>query len=424
MSHFKAIARSDSDTDSSKKERTAVFVWQSLVVPGYRTFFAALARTGAFAKTRMVLVAPESFKELGGQERAGPPFETPFDGSFHAGVRLPVWSRHVQSVFFRGLGGVLRSFGKETIRANAGRDLFCVAEPYSLTAAFVCAQAFLARWWPGARSRLFLYTAQNLDRPLALPLRLVERFSYLSCHAILSCGQTQKSVLRARGYRGPILDFPLWYDSGMFHLPERVDIPAEGRCTIVYAGGLLPEKGIEDLLAALGLLRKEVAREIRVVIAGDGPLRDRVRSFADALAPQGEGPRLEIVGALPQARVADLFRSTEAVVVPSRTASHWVEQFGRVIIEAQACGARVVATATGEIPLVVGEGAILVPERDSAALARALARVVTEKAADPETARARRAAIAASNARFSDAACAERFARDFQKLEVMSRSRS
>lgn len=403
-------------------DRTAIFVWQSLVVPGYRTFFEALTRTRAFARTRMVLVAPERFRELGGQEREAPPFEAPFDGLLHEGRRLPVWSKHVQIVFFRGLGRVFRSLGRG--RTRAGRDLFCVAEPYSLTAAFVCVQAFLARWWPGRGSRLFLYTAQNLNRPLSLPLRLVEFASYRSCDAILSCGQTQKPVLRARGYKGPILDFPLWYDERVFHLDETAGTPATHRCTIAFVGGLLPEKGVEDLLAALTLLADDVTSAMEVVIAGDGPLRSRVRAFADSLQAGGKALRVEFAGPLPQARVAELFRRAEAIVVPSRTTAHWVEQFGRVIIEAQACGARVVATATGEIPLVVGEGSILLPERDPPAIARALTRIVAERLPDAEAARARRRAIAAANARFSDSACAQRFAEDLQKLEVMSRSRS
>src|SRR5262249_16235872 len=54
------------------------------------------------------------------------------------------------------------------------------------------------------------------------------------------------------------------------------------------------------------------------------------------------------------------------LVVPSRTAAHWKEQFGRIIIEAQACGVIVVGSNSGEIPNVIDDPARIFPEGDIA----------------------------------------------------------
>jgi glycosyltransferase involved in cell wall biosynthesis len=141
----------------------------------------------------------------------------------------------------------------------------------------------------------------------------------------------------------------------------------DGPFTIGFVGRLAPEKGIEDLLDAFESLEIDA----RLVVAGDGPLRDRV---------SGAGERVRLLGAVPHASVGDVYAMSDLTCVPSRTTATWEEQFGRVLVESLAHGVPVLATATGSIPWVVGEtgGGILVPERDPDELARA----ITERAAD------------------------------------------
>ena len=56
----------------------------------------------------------------------------------------------------------------------------------------------------------------------------------------------------------------------------------------------------------------------------------------------------------------------------SRTTRTWKEQFGRVIMEAHACGVPVIGSSSGSIPHVVGQGGWIVPEGDAPALATLL----------------------------------------------------
>jgi glycosyltransferase involved in cell wall biosynthesis len=52
------------------------------------------------------------------------------------------------------------------------------------------------------------------------------------------------------------------------------------------------------------------------------------------------------------------------LVLPSRTRPNWVEQFGRVLIEAMASGVPVVGSDSGEIPNVIGDAGLVFPEGD------------------------------------------------------------
>ncbi len=66
------------------------------------------------------------------------------------------------------------------------------------------------------------------------------------------------------------------------------------------------------------------------------------------------------------------------LAVPSLPMPGWREQFGRVVVEAQASGIPVVASASGALPDVVGDHGLLVPPGDPPALHRALSRFLDE----------------------------------------------
>ena len=120
---------------------------------------------------------------------------------------------------------------------------------------------------------------------------------------------------------------------------------------VLYAGRLSQEKGILDLLEAAD-------NGIKLTIAGDGPLRDRVPGA---------------LGFVPHDELGPLYDRAAVVAVPSHR-----EGFGVVCAEAMAHGRPVVAGAVGGLlDLVVHEETgLLVPPRDVAALREALHRLL------------------------------------------------
>jgi glycosyltransferase involved in cell wall biosynthesis len=142
-------------------------------------------------------------------------------------------------------------------------------------------------------------------------------------------------------------------------IPSGVDVPAQvgveaEPAEVLYAGRLSPEKGVLELL--------EAAQGMNLVVAGDGPLRDRV-PFARGFVQHDE--------------LQQLYARAAVVACPSRR-----EGFGVACLEAMAHGRPVVATSVGGLlDLVVdGETGILVPPRDPVALRTALERLL----ADPD----------------------------------------
>jgi glycosyltransferase involved in cell wall biosynthesis len=118
----------------------------------------------------------------------------------------------------------------------------------------------------------------------------------------------------------------------------------------------------------------------RLVLVGSGPMQPALQSLSERL---GVGERVQFISAKPLAELPALMNALDVLVLPSRTTPSWKEQFGRVIIEAQACGVPVIGSASGAIPEVIGDAGLVVAERDPAALAAALNRL----AGDPQLAR-------------------------------------
>ncbi len=109
---------------------------------------------------------------------------------------------------------------------------------------------------------------------------------------------------------------------------------------------------------------------------GSGPLETRARRRAAEL---GLTDRITWERGVPSTLIPERLRSFSVLVQPSLTRPNWKEQFGRAIMEAMACGVAVVGSTSAEIPRVIGEAGLVVPEGDAAALRDAMARLLADR---------------------------------------------
>jgi glycosyltransferase involved in cell wall biosynthesis len=140
-------------------------------------------------------------------------------------------------------------------------------------------------------------------------------------------------------------------------IPSGVDLPSEvgeeaDPPEVLYAGRLSREKGVLELV--------EAARDLNLVVAGDGPLRPEIPNAR---------------GFVPHDELQRLYGRAAVVACPSRR-----EGFGVACLEAMAHARPVVATGVGGLrDLVVdGETGIVVAPRDAMALRAALERLLAD----------------------------------------------
>jgi glycosyltransferase involved in cell wall biosynthesis len=145
-----------------------------------------------------------------------------------------------------------------------------------------------------------------------------------------------------------------------------------------FVGGLRPWHGVETLPP----LFEKLARRhegLRLVIVGDGPLRDTLSS---EIARRGLASRTTLTGALPQEEIPPLLREFAVALAPYPRLEHPFYFSPLKLFEYMACGVPIVASALGQIADVVrdGENGLLCPPGDADALEAACDRLLSDPA--------------------------------------------
>jgi glycosyltransferase involved in cell wall biosynthesis len=147
---------------------------------------------------------------------------------------------------------------------------------------------------------------------------------------------------------------------------------AEDRLVVTQVSWLIPEKGVDDLLAAA---RGVVAVEPRAhfVLAGDGAHRPNLEKAAAEL---GIRDHVTFTGVVADPLAEGLFAASDVVCQMSR----WEEVFGYVNAEAMACGKPLVGTRVGGIPELIehGRNGFLVDRRDTQQMTQRILELVRD----------------------------------------------
>jgi glycosyltransferase involved in cell wall biosynthesis len=341
----------------------------------------------------LTLVAPDRWQEYGKPMKLDP-HEGPMDFRVER-IRLPYvpragWYLH----HYPGMRRLLKQLRPDVIHLWE--------EPWSL----VGLQAIRLRNRLLPHAAVMLETDQNILRKLPVPFEQIRR--YTLAHTDLLIGRQPESldVARACGFVGPTAIVEYGVAANLFSRQDREDartaLGLDG-FTIGYVGRIVREKGLHDVLDAMAAC----PARITLLVLGSGPDRDALLARAAEL---GLAERVRVLEPRPPAEVARVMNALDVLVLMSRTARTWKEQFGRVIMEAQACGVPVIGSNSGSIPGVVANGGWIVPEGDVPALTTLLTRLA---ASPEELARAGEAGHAQAATRFSVTTVANALADSF-----------
>ena len=237
-------------------------------------------------------------------------------------------------------------------------------EPFGLAVAEVL---FLRRLL-APRVPFVVSSAQNIEKRYPPPFRWLERWSLNHAAGAYTCNSEAGQILRNKGLRGKWVLLPLGVDIGRF---QPVDHPPPcDSLRVGFVGRLIRHKGVDVLLEAVALDDR-----IRVDVYGAGPEAEGLAALAGRL---GIVDRVTFHGHIDEENIPAVYPEFDVLAVPSVPLPGWIEQFGRVVVEAQASGVPVVASASGALPDVVGDQGLLVPPSDPSALRASLVRFLEE----------------------------------------------
>lgn len=333
-----------------------VMLSKAVVVGAYQRKLEELAR---LPDIDLTVLTPAFWRDSRGETRLEPVFTE--------GYRLvttPIaLAGHFHAHFYPHLGRELQAARPDLLHIDE--------EPYNL------ATWQAMRWAAGHDVPTLFFTWQNLCRRYPPPFNWLEGYNYAQAVHAIAGNREAAEVLRAKGFARPISVIPQFgVDPELFQPSAGQETtpfrPAGPDLVVGYAGGFIPEKGLDLLLRAVAACNRQTV-VCRLLLAGEGPLREKLAALASQLGIQD---RIIFLGRIGSTRMPDFYASIDVLVLPSRTMANWKEQFGRVLIEAMASGVAVIGSDSGEIPHVIGDAGWTFPEDDDEALAGRLISLV------------------------------------------------
>lgn len=221
------------------------------------------------------------------------------------------------------------------------------------------------------RSKVLFYGFDNLPIRLGRRSRVKWRLTWAQMAGGVAVNTEALENVRRAGFpRNRLLERIFWGISTDIFKPMdgpvlKKELGLDCEHIVGFVGRFVPEKGLRVLLAAM----RRLPMTVHCLIIGSGPMQAELELWSGLPDLCG---RIHLYDVMEPGLLAKYMNCMDVVVIPSLTAAHWKEQYGRVIGEAMACGVPVVGSESGAIPEVMGSAGLIVPEGDASALAEAM----------------------------------------------------
>ena len=167
---------------------------------------------------------------------------------------------------------------------------------------------------------------------------------------------------------------------------DRAVAPVAPRFDACFAGRLNPTKGIFDLPAIWRAVVDQIPNARLLVMGGGEEWRDKLES---QIASQGLDRHISVAGFVPESDYFASMKSCRVFIAPS-----YEEGFGISLCEGMACRLPAVAYTLPVYTELFGDGPTFVPAGDTAAMAREITKLLTDRRCyDRRSAAARRSAV-------------------------------
>jgi glycosyltransferase involved in cell wall biosynthesis len=267
-----------------------------------------------------------------------------------------------------------------------GVQIIVAQSPYE---GFAAATAKKITSWLGYQAVLIVENHGDFEQSLFLQRRILfPRIYAFLMHRFANFTLKQADIFRAVSNSTreqlerlhldkPIFQFVAWTDIEPF-LQCGAEVQKRSQ-EIVYAGVLIPRKGVHHLVSAFYQVLQN-HRDARLILIGREENKNYAAGLKEQIKMAGLNSRVQFIGELSQVELSRHIQQASVFVLPS-----YSEGLPRVVFEAMAAGLPVIASVVSGIPDVVQDGVtgLLVPPGDEVALAEKM-RWILEHPGDAE----------------------------------------
>jgi glycosyltransferase involved in cell wall biosynthesis len=234
-----------------------------------------------------------------------------------------------------------------------------------------------SKWIFGVRLALIVEDTPHATRNLSAINRKLKTILYRRADRWFAFSEDAKLLLKQMGIQEGVLKSSWSLDMSKFRPKLFLKEVSQGKdarsaCTVLFVGQLIPRKGVMLLLESWCSLPLECREGARLLIVGDGPLRQEINTFLDKSGMYN----VQTLGQRPYAEVRDLMSQANLFVLPTLE-----DLFSLTVVEAMACACPVITTPfAGARELVAeGENGWVVDPTQPGALAAALAKAFSSQ---------------------------------------------
>ncbi|MEO8448669.1 MAG: glycosyltransferase [Gemmatimonadota bacterium] len=213
-----------------------------------------------------------------------------------------------------------------------------------------------------------LFSSESLPRRLGLFERVRASRTLGGASGVIGGNRLAEDLLRAQATKAMSVVLP---QTGVA-LPPPITSRQEPILSVGFVGRLVPERGLDFLVRALG----QTFGGWTLSIVGAGPAQETIEALIEKL---GLASRIRWLGGVRREALEELWPRLDCLVVPSRDTPTWVERQAPLLIEAMARGIAPIVTPAGALPEIVGPSGIVVREVED--LTTTLQQFVSDRAA-------------------------------------------
>ncbi|MCX8028860.1 MAG: glycosyltransferase [Brevinematales bacterium] len=332
------------------KARKVLFVWHGAVEKSYRQLFYEMSKYNF----DLIIITSKRWYETSKWQDFEP---IELDKYYKIYPLRTIFTNHIRAFFYFNFIKII------WIIIKYKPDIvYLKQEPYS-TAGFII--LFLTKLL-SPKSKILIESDENIFKNHPIPFKFFERFSLSVADAMSVIPTDAIEVYRKKGFKKEI--YKTYNFIPKFRTDvDPLDIESNARLKVGFAGRIVKLKAIDTIILSIHELKTRGYDDIELFIVGYPEERDYYE-YLVKLAKEKE-VKMNHIGTLGLDKMFAFYKAIDVLVLPSRTVPWCKEQFGRVLVEAMACGTPCVGSSSGEIPRVINNPNLIFQEDNYCQLA-------------------------------------------------------